>query len=438
MCRKPCIGVIGVGQIGARMARRIAAAGYDVVVHDIDPATAAGLPGMEFLASSAEVAARAETIITCVTDGRAVRDVVEGPDGILQRTRPGQLVIETTTSSPDTTRALGNALRRWGAEMVDAPVSRGVPAAEAGTLSVMLGGEVEAKSRALEVLSVLGTDIVETGALGTGHIAKALNMMVMGVNFVAVAEVMELAAAMGIAPGACHDTLTAGTGGNFLLDNHWPKYILPGSFDSNFTQGLMLKDMGIAFEIARGNGQFPVIADGVLGLYRWAHARGMSDDDNTRLVAFIESIGDAGKTHARHDSASPVGVLGMLDRALAASIAAGTLEAAAVGQCAGLPADSLLDVLNVSSGGSVFSARGLGTALEPVALRDALMPMLSQATAVGTSHGICERAGVLLGLLARCEPGPAPASRLVDAIGHEIGPALPGMGREEQGTSRAG
>jgi 3-hydroxyisobutyrate dehydrogenase-like beta-hydroxyacid dehydrogenase len=347
------VGIIGTGQIGSRMARRLLRAGYQVVIHDIDPVAMEGIEGAQKVDSSAAVARACDLIITCVTDHNAVRDVVMGPGGILEVVRSQHLLIETTTSTPAVTREVAVAMRESGADLVDAPVSRGVPAAENGTLSIMLGGHEASRERARPVLEELGTDIILTGKVGTGHIAKAMNMMVMAVNFSATMELMHLANSLGIPREKSIAHFASGLGRSFLLEHHWPRYILPETYNSGFTLGLMWKDLRIACEIAAEIGQVPLLGERVTSLYRWAATTGMAESDNTRLVEFTDQA--RGPTPLVRQAGSSQDLLELLTHALFSAVHLGTFEALAVSKAAGLEPEQLLAVLNVSSGGSAVS-----------------------------------------------------------------------------------
>lgn len=340
--RREPIGVIGVGPVGVRMARRLMLHGHEVVVYDRSQAAldAAAAHGASCLASSAEVARSASVIITCVTDAGDVEEVLEGPHGVLEAARDDHLVIETTTSLPGTTRRLAALLAARGAAMVDAPVSRGVPAAEAGTLSIMAGGAAADIDRAEPVLRLLGTDIVRTGALGSGHAAKALNMMAMGINLIAAAQIMGTEHE-GDAPGDRLAALNAGPGESFMTANHFPKYVLTGSYASTFTLGLMRKDLSIALRTAGEAGMAAPLGAHVLSLYEAAAAAGMADADNMRIVPRLEKTA-AGIPLAAEDASL----------ALAGITLAGLLEALAVARATGLAPELLLRVLSVSSGRS--------------------------------------------------------------------------------------
>ncbi|MFA6180411.1 MAG: NAD(P)-binding domain-containing protein, partial [Candidatus Methylopumilus sp.] len=154
------VGVIGVGAIGSCFVRRILAHNLKAVAYDTNVTALKSLVGanVEIAKNAADLASKCNVIVTCVTDPAAVEAAVLGPGGVIEALQPNTLVLETTTSTPTVTRKLATRLATYGAEIVDAPVSRGVPAAENGTLSIMLGGEQSAVDRAVPILKMFGTD----------------------------------------------------------------------------------------------------------------------------------------------------------------------------------------------------------------------------------------------------------------------------------------
>ncbi|MEP9348121.1 NAD(P)-dependent oxidoreductase [Xanthobacter sp. KR7-225] len=393
------IGIVGVGAIGLRMARRLMAHGHGVTVFDRGAAAleTAAAAGASIAASPAAVARAARIVITCVTDAGDVEEVVAGPSG-LGDAPVGLLVIETTTSLPSVTRRLGALLEARGGAMVDAPVSRGVPAAEAGTLSIMLGGAARDTDRAEPVLRLLGTDIVRTGALGSGHAAKSLNMFAMGVNLVAVSALVGLGRRAGGRAGDLVAALEAGPGGSFMTASHYPKYVLSGTLASTFTLGLMRKDIAIAAALARDAGVAAPLCAEVLALYDALCAEGLAGADNTLVFRRVEDATAA----ASGRTAMGAERLGF---ALAAVTLAGLLEAFAVARAAGLAPLALALVLAASSGGSRMGSRVALPALrgEAASLRlapGALVAALDQARAA-LAGPAAEPVGELLAAAAR-------------------------------------
>lgn len=363
------IGVVGYGAIGSRMARRLMAAGHPVFSFDIDPARqdAAGQDGAEPLEDAAAVGRRCAVVITCVTDAPAVLDCVAGSAGLARTLEAGGLVIETTTSTPQATRKAAKALAAHRASIVDAPVSRGVPAAEDGTLSIMIGGAEADLARAKPVLRHLGTDFVHTGPLGTGHIAKAMNMVVMAVNLLATAEVVGLGVRLGLDRTTLVAELNGSPAASFMTTNHYPKHVLTGAYASTFTLGLMRKDIRVATEIAHAEGVPVPLGSRAEQLYVMAAAHGLAPGDNMRIVPFLEELVGTDPEAGGTTSSDAVEALAAL---LQAAALLGTLEAAVVGRAAGLDSARLLEVLNVSSGASAMSK----------ALADVTLPSLAELT----------------------------------------------------------
>lgn len=283
------IGVIGTGAIGSRLCGLLTRAGREVLAYDINPAafSEAVRRGASAATSAPEVAAVCETVILCLTDERSVEQVV----GEITPALPvGALIIDTTSSHPGVSQRLAAALEPRGVTFVDAPVSRGVPAAENGTLSIMVGGSPEAVERARPILRIFGPDIYHAGPVGTGHAVKALNMLLLGVSMAATAEVMAVAQKSGVDPHRLIEVLDASSGRSYATSFHYKKWILPRTYASNFTVGLMAKDVRLGVEMARECGLPALVAGRLQDLYLAALRSLAPDDDNTRIVPFVEGL----------------------------------------------------------------------------------------------------------------------------------------------------
>lgn len=171
-------GVIGVGKMGGPMARRLLEAGYAVTVYDVRAEACAPLrdAGAREARSLADLADSTDVVITVLPDDRAVEQVVFGPEGLASALRPGQVLLEMTSSRPSLTRRVAAAFAERGVGVLDAPVSGGVRGATEGTLCIMVGGPQDLLGRCRPILEVLGREIVHVGDRpGDGDIAKTIN-----------------------------------------------------------------------------------------------------------------------------------------------------------------------------------------------------------------------------------------------------------------------
>ena len=288
------IGIIGCGELGSRMAKRLVDSGYNVFGYDIcqralEKATDLGIQPLQ---SPKEVADNCEIIITCVTDQHAVEQCITGESGIVEAIKKNSIIIETTTSVPSVTQKMGTVIRGMGADLIDAPVSRGIPAADNGTLSILVGGRSETLKRSMPVLEILGTDIIHCGDLGAGHTVKAINMMMMACNLLATTEVVTLGKRAGMQLEEILAVINSSTGSSFMTTNHFPKYVQIPSYRSNFSFELMYKDLNIAMEIADDLGLSLVMGRRCVDIYKLLSNK-ISDGDNMELVREIQKwMGD--------------------------------------------------------------------------------------------------------------------------------------------------
>jgi 2-hydroxy-3-oxopropionate reductase len=246
------IGFIGLGTMGTPMARNVVKGGYSVTVWSrrseaMAPLVNAGATAGD---SPADVAANSDVIVTMVTDTQAVNDVVLGQHGIVRGARTGSIVIDHSTIDPNGARRIAGELQTRGIEMLDAPVSGGGIAAEAGTLVTMVGGSKAALERATPVLSCYAKSIVHIGPSGAGQIAKACNQICVIVNQLGAAEAMLLAERAGVDPATVKEALMAGFAASRMLELQAPKMIAR-DFAGKIESRLHHKDIHIALDVAR-------------------------------------------------------------------------------------------------------------------------------------------------------------------------------------------
>jgi 3-hydroxyisobutyrate dehydrogenase len=256
MTDKPKIGLIGVGNMGAPMARRLSAAGHALVLYDLQRAAVDALLDDDHSISAAnnlsEIGASCQVAITMLPDSAAVRQAViggEGQGGLARFMTRGGVIVDMSSSAPTATVALGAELQDHGLDLVDAPVSGGVPRARDGSLTIMAGGAPAVVDRVAPILSAMGT-VHRTGPLGSGHAMKALNNYVSAAGLLAVAEALIIAQRFGLDPKIMNDVLKVSTGRNNATDNKVEQFLLNRAFNSGFALDLLLKDVGTAEDLA--------------------------------------------------------------------------------------------------------------------------------------------------------------------------------------------
>jgi 2-hydroxy-3-oxopropionate reductase len=249
------LGFIGLGAMGAPMAAHLLRAGHSLRVYARRAAAARPLleAGAVACGSPSEVAAGSDVVFTAVTDTAAVHAVVLGPDGIVFGARPGTVVIDHSTISPEGSRRIAAALKDHGVDMLDAPVSGGVVGARAATLSIMIGGDREVFERCRPLLGHLGTTIVYIGAAGAGQVAKACNQICIVVNQLGVAEALLLAERTGVDFENVKQALMGGFAASRILEVQAPK-MMSRRFDGQIESRLHHKDILIALDMARDLG----------------------------------------------------------------------------------------------------------------------------------------------------------------------------------------
>jgi 2-hydroxy-3-oxopropionate reductase len=249
---KTRVGFVGLGLMGLPMARNILKAGYQLTVWNRTAAKAAPLvaSGAEQAGSAAEVAGGADVVVTIVTDSPDVEAVVGGEAGVLAGARAGTVWIDMSTISPEVTRRLGAAAAERGVAALDAPVSGGPPGAEAGTLSIMVGGAQDVFDACLPLLQTMGRTITRVGDLGAGQVTKACNQVVIAATLAGIAEALVLGAKAGVDPALIRQALLGGYAGSRLLEVHGLRMI-EHAFDPGFFVKLHDKDLHIVLDMAR-------------------------------------------------------------------------------------------------------------------------------------------------------------------------------------------
>jgi len=252
------IGFAGLGVMGEPICRNIVTgSGAEAWVFDLNPAPLERMAGhgARIAGSVGEMAQEVDILFLSLPGGPQVEAVALGEDGILESGRSGLTVVDTTTAPVGLTREIAAELAPHGITWVDAPVARTRAAAEAGTLSIMVGGSAEAFATVRPWLDHAAEEVTHCGDTGCGQVAKIMNNMVLFQTVVALSEALALGRAAGMDGGLLFEVMSKGSADSFALRNHGMKAMVPGEFpEVAFPVDYALKDVSYALDLAREAG----------------------------------------------------------------------------------------------------------------------------------------------------------------------------------------
>jgi len=286
------IAFIGLGNMGAPMARNLIKAGHQLNLFDLNQTVLAELAalGGHISVSPKDAAQGSELVITMLPAAAHVRSVYLNEDGVLAGIAQGVPAVDCSTIDPQTIRDVAATAAKQGVVLGDAPVSGGTGGAQAGTLTFMVGASAEHFEVLKPVLAQMGKNIVHCGDVGTGQIAKICNNMLLGISMIGVAEAMALGNSLGIDTGVLAGIINSSTGRCWSSEvyNPWPGIVETAPASRGYTGGfgaeLMLKDLGLATEAARVAHQ-PVILGAVAQqLYQAMSLRGEGGKDFSAII----------------------------------------------------------------------------------------------------------------------------------------------------------
>lgn len=287
---KMTIGFIGIGTIGAPMARNIQKAGFPLIVCDSNASAVDAFvrAGARAMTRPSEVAAASDIVITMLPDSPDVEVVATGPYGIASAIRPGRIYMDMSTIDPATTRRVAVAIRAVGARMVDAPVARAVEDAEKGTLAIMVGGESADVAEVRPVLDVMGNYIVHAGPLGNGHALKLVNNYISAGILALHAEAL----AFGMKAGLSLEKIVELVGSTGASSAHLLKIQPVKSFVGDFRRGFMTrlaaKDVRLALAMAKDAGVGTPVGLGLQSSLKETCDKGYDTDDISSVVRLRE------------------------------------------------------------------------------------------------------------------------------------------------------
>lgn len=277
------VGMVGVGNMGGRMCRRMVEAGYEVRAIDADPGRIPGCGAMP-AASLADLAASCEVIMLSLPDSAVIESVVRGSGGLLGDARDGQIIVDLSTANPASTRALHDELAAKGTRYLDAGISGGAAAAEKGTLTLMVGGDAEALAAVRPMLDTFSAHVHHMGASGAGHVTKVLNNFLNGVTLAATAEVMVAGKKAGLDLAQLLEVINSSSGVSFASLNRFPHIIKGDYLEGGLTGRLMAKDVRLYLSLTEDLGVSTLVGPGTLTAFQVSNALGYADVISNRVV----------------------------------------------------------------------------------------------------------------------------------------------------------
>ncbi|MGZ9583574.1 NAD(P)-dependent oxidoreductase [Paenibacillus marinisediminis] len=289
------VALLGLGTMGYPMALNLLTKGFELTVYNRTAAKGEPLAaqGAKLVHTPGEAAASVDVVITMVSDDHSIHCIYDGEDGILAALKPGTIVIDSSTISPSLAKKLAEDCAARGAKFLDAPVTGSKPAAEAGTLLFMVGGEAEVLEAAMPVFKAMGTRIVHMGANGSGAITKLAHNTIVGINNIALAEGFSIVSKADVNPTAFLEVVQNGSAGSKAADLKGQK-IIDGNFDNQFSLQLMLKDLKLA-SVLTDSMQLPTpLLEQAKSTFQMGQTQGYGPEDLCSVVKIYEQwIGHA-------------------------------------------------------------------------------------------------------------------------------------------------
>lgn len=278
------VGCIGLGRMGGPMARHIAGAGHEVILLDVVPDALAALAdlGAAVADGPAEVAAKAEVILTSLPSPSDVEEVMTGPGGVIGALREGTIILETSTTAPKLSQSLAALSAERGAHFLDAPISGGVAGAQDGTLTVMVGGDEAAFDRVRPVLDAIGSNVRHVGPNGAGDAAKLINQMVFLTHAAVLCESVAFGERCDLDPAVLLDILETSMAGHPMMSG-WHNRMPADDIEGGFQVYRVLKDLRLGREAKDDVGAPTPVFDAALAAFEHAEALGFGEVDFTVL-----------------------------------------------------------------------------------------------------------------------------------------------------------
>lgn len=285
------VGFIGLGVMGRHMAGHLLRGGHALGVYARRRESAAPLvdAGAKFYATPAALAAACDVVFTIVTAASDFEEVVLGADGLVHGLKPGSVVVDMETISPEVSRAVAQQLEKKGIDMLDAPVSGGPMGAEQATLSIMVGGKPEVFERVQPLFACMGKTITRMGDSGAGQVTKACNQLALLVTAQGVAEALHLAERLGVDAAKVREVMLGGIPASRVLEV-FGKRMVEHNFDNGIDTRLYHKDLGIVLDLAH---QMQIASPGAALVMQQINAlmgQGKGRQDLAALITVVEGM----------------------------------------------------------------------------------------------------------------------------------------------------
>ncbi|HEV2123437.1 MAG TPA: NAD(P)-dependent oxidoreductase [Chloroflexota bacterium] len=286
------VGFIGLGKMGRPMSLNILKKGFPLTIANrsrpvVDQVASKGARAAN---NPAEVASQVDVVCLCLPVPATVEEVVLGENGVLEGVRPGSVVLDFSTIGPATCRAVAARLREKDAWYLDAPVSGGTTGAEAGTLTIMVGGERAQYDRTLPIIEAVGKKIVYAGPVGAGSVVKLMNQLLVGINLAGAAEAMVLGTKAGVEPQLLLDVISSATGNSAQLQRNFPDLIFKRHFEAMFSVDLLHKDVGLGLDVGKENRVRMLMSALALQILEEARDLGHGEEDIAALIRPLERL----------------------------------------------------------------------------------------------------------------------------------------------------
>lgn len=283
------LGFIGLGRMGKHMARNLLKAGHQLTVHNRSQAVVDELvkEGAKRASSPAEVARESRVLFTCLTTPEVVEETLRQA---LEGAKPGDIFVDHSTIGVADTRRMAAMCAEKGVKFIDAPVSGGPWGAEAGTLTIMCGGERETYEAVLPYLQAEGKQLYLLGPVGAGAVAKLCNNLLVGIHSAAMAEAFVLGTKAGVDPQVLFEIISNATGGSKQIDRNIPKFVFPGNWEAAFSIEHLHKDVALAVALGKDE-QVRMLLGGITQqVLEEARAAGHASEDIAAVIRPLEEL----------------------------------------------------------------------------------------------------------------------------------------------------